>query len=600
MYARYFGLNEKPFSIAPDPRFLFQSRRHEEALAHLIYGVKEAGGFIQLTGEVGTGKTTLTRVLLDRLPEKVQVAMILNPRLTVREFLQNICTELAIRWWEKRPEEAQTSHLIDSLNKHLLKAHAQGRRVVLIIDEAQNLDAELLEQLRLLTNLETSERKLLQIILIGQPELRQTLARTDLRQLAQRITGRYHLDPLNREETGQYIRHRLKIAGATRQLFTDGAISEIHRLSQGVPRLINVICDRALLGAYAQEHAIVDRRLVRKAASEVQGHEIGSAASPWLKVAAGLVTVALVAAAAWQVTPRETLAHIPVLGKWAAPVDTVNTEPARDNELAPLRQQQGVAAGAGASLASGATSPRKPNGQAEAAAANATSSYANVPLPAPTAGPETIATTDLGDLLPGMRAYTDNNSAFSALFDLWDKRYVAGAARACTQAERQGLKCLFQRGSWNHLVTLNTPAILSLTDGNGVDHQVVLAEVIDEERAILRIGGESHPVSVRQLNNFWFGDSLLLWRPPEGADRLLAPGARGAGVRWLREGLGKLQIEAGGANDPTLYDDSLVEGVRQFQRNYGLRVDGIAGERTLVKLQAVLTETGVPVLSQDG
>ncbi|NNF52593.1 MAG: AAA family ATPase, partial [Gammaproteobacteria bacterium] len=250
MYAQYFGLNEKPFSIAPDPRYLYQSERHAEALAHLLYGVQEAGGFIQLTGEVGTGKTTLTRVLLNRLPLDVDVAMILNPRLSVREFLLNICEELQLDW----PDESRSlKDLIDTLNKHLLKSHAEGRRVVLIIDEAQNLDADLLEQLRLLTNLETNERKLLQIILIGQPELRQTLARSDLRQLAQRITGRYHLDPLTREQTQSYIRHRLQVAGASRDIFTPGAVREVHRLSEGVPRLINVICDRALLGAYGQE-----------------------------------------------------------------------------------------------------------------------------------------------------------------------------------------------------------------------------------------------------------------------------------------------------------------------------------------------------------
>ena len=268
MYAQYFGLNEKPFSIAPDPRYLYQSDRHAEALAHLLYGVEEAGGFIQLTGEVGTGKTTLTRVLLNRLPVNVEVAMILNPRLSVKEFLQNISEELQLDW---AASADSVKELIDGLNAHLLRAHAAGRRVVLIIDEAQNLDADLLEQIRLLTNLETTERKLLQIILIGQPELRQTLARADLRQLAQRITGRYHLDPLNRNETEAYIRHRLQVAGASREIFSPGAVREIHRLSGGVPRLINVICDRALLGAYGKEKATVNVRLAREAAGEVMG-----------------------------------------------------------------------------------------------------------------------------------------------------------------------------------------------------------------------------------------------------------------------------------------------------------------------------------------
>ena len=207
---------------------------------------------------------------------------------------------------------------------------------------------------------------------------------------------------------------------------------------------------------------------------------------------------------------------------------------------------------------------------------------------------------DLSELLSTSRELTNNNTAFFELFRIWDKAYVPGPTRACTQASTQGLKCLFQRGSWNHLVTLNIPAILSLTDRAGNDHQVVLSGILDEDRVMLRIGGSSYPVSTSQLNDMWFGDSLLLWRPHAGADRLLGPGARGAGVLWLRDGLGKLAASPPPTvSDPALYDESLSEQVRNFQRDYGLRVDGIAGERTLVKLQALLRETGVPLLAKD-
>ncbi|HEY8536890.1 MAG TPA: AAA family ATPase, partial [Vicinamibacterales bacterium] len=205
MYTEFFGLNEKPFSITPDPRYLYLSRRHADALAHLIYGISESGGFIQLTGEVGTGKTTLIRCLLEQLPEKAEIALILNPQLSSRDFLENICEELRVPY----PEEASARELIAALNGYLLKAHAEGRRVVLIVDEAQTLGPELLEQVRLLTNLETPTQKLLQIILIGQPELRDLLARPEMRQIAQRVTGRYHLEPLTRAETAPYVRHRL-------------------------------------------------------------------------------------------------------------------------------------------------------------------------------------------------------------------------------------------------------------------------------------------------------------------------------------------------------------------------------------------------------
>ena len=269
MYTSFFGLNEKPFSITPDPRYLFMSERHGEALAHLVYGVTESGGFIQLTGEVGTGKTTLVRtLLLNRMPDNADVAVVLNPQLSVLEFLATICEELHIDVLHNKGSiKAQT----DALNRHLLKAHSEGRRTILIVDEAQNLSPAVLEQVRLLTNLETAKQKLLQIILIGQPELRELLARNDLRQLAQRITGRYHLEPLTREETAHYIEHRLKVAGALGEVFDGGAKKETFRLSQGVPRLINVICDRALLGAYSRESRRVDRRLIRRAAAEVRG-----------------------------------------------------------------------------------------------------------------------------------------------------------------------------------------------------------------------------------------------------------------------------------------------------------------------------------------
>ncbi len=251
MYTSFFGLQEKPFAITPDPRYLYLSERHAEALAHLLYGINEAGGFIQLTGEVGTGKTTVIRSLLEQLPGHAEVALILNPRITPAEFLLTICEELHLPVVEGHRES--TKALMDLLGHYLLDAHARGRRVVLIVDEAQNLSFETLEQVRLLTNLETATTKLLQIILIGQEELRTLLEQPDLRQLAQRITGRYHLSPLSRDETAGYVKHRMRVAGATAEAFTPSALREIHRLSGGIPRVINVVCDRALLGAFTRE-----------------------------------------------------------------------------------------------------------------------------------------------------------------------------------------------------------------------------------------------------------------------------------------------------------------------------------------------------------
>jgi general secretion pathway protein A len=299
MYASFFGLNEKPFSITPDPRYLFLSERHAEALAHLVYGINEAGGFIQLTGEVGTGKTTVVRSLLAQAPKHAEIALILNPRMTPAEFLLAICEELGISVDQR--SEGSLKDLVDLLSFHLLKAHAEGKRIVLVVDEAQNLSVEVLEQVRLLTNLETETQKLLQIILIGQPELRELLDRTELRQLAQRITGRYHLDPLSGDEASAYVRHRLRVAGATREVFANGALREIQRLSGGVPRLINIISDRALLGAFTEDRHLVSASVVRRAAGEVFGRSVHPRWLPW---AAGSAVGAIAVVSAVLLLPR--------------------------------------------------------------------------------------------------------------------------------------------------------------------------------------------------------------------------------------------------------------------------------------------------------
>ncbi len=269
MYWEYFGFEENPFSISPDPRYLYMSKRHQEALAHLVYGIGEAGGFVLLSGEVGTGKTTICRSVIEQLPDNVDLAFVLNPRLNDVELLATICDEMAVPYPRSDPS---LKVLVDRLNEHLLRAHAIGRQPVLLIDEAQNLDPKVLEQIRLLTNLETNKRKLLQIVLIGQPELNELLAQPDLRQLDQRITARYHLRPLTPQETGGYIRHRLQVGGAPTDIFSEAAIRRIFRATGGIPRLINTLCDRCLLGAYAENKHKVDAKLVKSAAKEVITH----------------------------------------------------------------------------------------------------------------------------------------------------------------------------------------------------------------------------------------------------------------------------------------------------------------------------------------
>lgn len=327
MYTHYFSLTQAPFSIAPDPRYLFMSDRHREALAHLLFGVGSGGGFVLLTGEIGAGKTTVCRCFLEQIPENCELAYIFNPRLSVGELLQSVCEEFHIAL---PSAPASIKAYVDAINRYLLECHAQGKNNVLIIDEAQNLSPDVLEQLRLLTNLETSERKLLQVILIGQPELRTMLARPELEQLAQRVIARYHLGSLSEQETGSYIAHRLAVAGASGAAPFPAALTPlVHRLTRGVPRRINLLCDRALLGAYVENAHQVTRSILRKAAAEVFADQAPAApARRRLALVAGtLMAGAAISAAAWQLLPRQSASPAPA--KVAAPAApaTVTTVP---------------------------------------------------------------------------------------------------------------------------------------------------------------------------------------------------------------------------------------------------------------------------------
>lgn len=329
MYEQFYGFRERPFSITPDPRFVFLSHRHQDALAHLLYGIGRggSGGFVQLTGEVGTGKTTLCRLLLERLPEHTHVALILNPLLSPVELMRAVCRELGVAVDD---EEASLDRLGQRLNERLLAIHASGERAVLIIDEAQAMSRDALEQVRLLTNLETATDKLLQVILLGQPELRETLAQPSLRQLAQRITARYHLAPLSRAETAEYVRHRVRVAGAPRCPFTPAALRTLHHVSGGVPRLINIVADRALMAGFVRESERVTPHLVRLAASEVIDGEAESGGRRWLRYLTAVTVLALLAVGAGMLWGLFSLNPEPVPGEpqpvWEALLEEVSDD----------------------------------------------------------------------------------------------------------------------------------------------------------------------------------------------------------------------------------------------------------------------------------
>jgi general secretion pathway protein A len=539
MYRSFYGLAEKPFAITPDPRYLFLGGRHAEALAHLVYGITEAGGFIQLTGEVGTGKTTIIRSLLAKQPDNSEIALILNPRMEPAEFLLTICEELGILV----PDDAVGSvkELVDILNRYLLRAHAAGRRVVLVVDEAQNLAPELLEQVRMLTNLETETQKLLQIILIGQPELRDVLARNDLRQLAQRITGRYHLEPLTRSESASYVKHRLRIAGAKSDIFTTGALRELYRTSGGVPRLLNIIGDRALLGGYSEDRHEISAAMVRKAAGEVFDRHI---LAPWWPWVLGGATALLVAGALY--------------------VGSSLWQRERDPAV-----EQGAASRQGSAV------PQTP---------------AVVPPQAVSAKPE----ASLGALLSS--ASPDDDAAWDRLFTLWSARYLNDGPQPCDQAVRQGLECLQQKGSTALLRQFNRPAILHLADDAGAARAVVLQR-LDADRAQVQVGWSVRDVPLAELERRWNGRFTLLWRPSQLDTRDLSMGMRGEPVRDLRARLRQWSGLPPESPPGDFYDAALETLVQQFQRQNGLAVNGIAGLETQALLDAALAASGTPLLA---
>ena len=564
MYLSFFGLNEKPFAITPDPRYLYLSQRHAEALAHLLYGITEAGGFVQLTGEVGTGKTTIVRKLLAQTPKNAEIALILNPRMTATEFLLTICEEIGIGV----PDSATQSRkdLVDILNQYLLRAHANGQRVVVVVDEAQNLAPEVLEQVRLLTNLETNTQKLLQIILIGQPELRELLGRNELRQLAQRVTGRYHLNPLSNEETAAYVRHRLRVAGATSDIFTATALREIYRLSVGVPRVINIICDRALLGAYSMDRHRVTSNLVRHAASEVFGRRFTPYWMPWALTGATAVALAMAVVALLEFQPWNSSPNAAVAVAKAADKGPPTAALARV-----------------ADAASGDVHRVSGAGQAAADSAGLDSQSSVKP------------SATVKEALASHSGATDTDSAFGTLFSLWGMQYVKGGVDPCTQASKQGLECLMQKGSFGQLRLYNRPAILMLNDDAGGSHQVVLRR-LDDDRAHLELGGTQTDVSIADLSRYWLGDFVMLWHPPTAQVKSLALGMKGDEVRWLRDSLQRVQGTHTDAPVSDVFDADLSKLVRDFQRDHRLVVDGIAGVQTQIVLATAVASPDSPLL----
>ncbi len=567
MYAPYFGLKHEPFSIAPDPRYLFMSERHREALAHLLYGVKGgAGGFVLLTGEIGAGKTTVCRCLLEQIPKRCNVAYIFNPKLTALELLKTVCDEFHIPVTHEGVGAPTVKDYTDPLNRFLLDTHAVGQNNVLIIDEAQNLSAATLEQLRLLTNLETSERKLLQIVLIGQPELRTMLQRPELEQLAQRVIARYHLEALSEPETVKYLRHRLAVAGLTTALpFSKRAMLRIHHRARGVPRRINLLADRAMLGAYAEGAPRIDERIVDKAAAEVFGREerLGALrrAAPWgLGVAGGALLAGLAAFAFW---PHD--AALPIVA-------------AASN-----------ASGAAARAASGTVAKQTPVA-ASAAAATAAATAASATPPTP------IFLTPAEVSVRAAATTRSEADAWRELAPLWGLVLPEGTADPCAAVQRAQWQCFRSASAGLPLIRqLDRPGLITLRDFSGRTVPALLTG-LSEQGATLRLGNETVQVKLVSLANVWLGDFATYWRAPDGYPGVVADGARGPAVDWLATQLAQWR----GENPPVApqrFDAAMRARVQAFQLAQGIKADGRAGPTTFMQLARAAGSTREPRLT---
>lgn len=617
MYEKFFGLKENPFSIAPDPRYLYMSEKHRDALAHLLYGIEREGGVVVLTGEVGTGKTTLCRYFLQKIPDNVELAFILHPRLTARELLSAICDEFGI----VVTETFNTKSLVDAIHDFLLKKHAQGVHLALLIDEAQNLAPDVLEQLRLLTNLETDRKKLLQIILLGQPELRDLLARENLRQLAQRVTARYHLDALSRVDVKAYVSYRLSVAGCSRPIFTDAALKKVYQLSGGIPRLINLIADRALLGAYSEHQDKVTPDLVKQASKEV-GFLAFQEKPPfwkqetvlWNAAFGGMIVGSLVLiAVALSMKHRQPLAppavaeaarlavgdHTADAVTGADPVNAAETEPAAATPIESPTEESGGDIDARTMNDNPGTDSASAAAIMQADAPSGLLSESELTLHDQDTL-ERVAAARLGRYKP-----RDENTyrAYRSLMQAWSVSPLPSASElACQYVELRGLRCLHREGNWRGVIQLDRPVILRLLNDEGVAFHATLLELSASGEARLELDGRELITDLGELDQRWDGDYSLLYRLPPYESPVIKPGAIQDQAAWLNQQLDTVReqlLRSGKSriDDLPAYDASLKDRVRWFQALAGLEQDGVAGALTLINLNSWVGE-GVPRLTR--
>ncbi len=551
-YTSHFGLKTIPFALSPDPNFLYLSTQHREALEHLVQGVDEGSGLILLTGEVGTGKTTLCYRLVNQLADSFDAALLSNPCLTPQELLAAIFDKLHLHY----NDSFTIKDFTDILDNYLVTAESVGRKTVLIIDEAQNLTVEVLEQIRLLSNIED---RLLRIVLVGQPELKKILKQKNLRQLSQRITASYHLKPLSYNELRAYIHHRLTVSGAESEFFSKSAARYIYRYTQGIARLTNVICDKALLNAYVANKQQVDVSAVRKAIQKVQV-ESPAHRSPWGWTSAILGIVVLLGGLIWWATYSQIMSAQPTL---ETPIQTeiLHTEEL-ENSTDLVHDPLTIMANANEVV------------------------IVDEVEPAVTNEPEEVELT-LINILQNEGIPSNTQAAFETLFQLWGENYnnLTGNT-ACERALTKGLACVYQTGKWKDIQNYNRPAVIELVTEIGEQHHAVITQ-IQGDLVTLNFDGKIFDFTRQQIDDYWLGQFLLLWLPPSIPTPILRAGITHDDVRWVRKRLNILENkQVADADLSAKFDTDLRRRIVQFQRQQRLLIDGIIGEQTMLLLDS--------------
>ncbi|MBV1871305.1 MAG: AAA family ATPase [Gammaproteobacteria bacterium] len=566
MYTEYFGLKEKPFSITPNPRYLYMSEQHQDALAHLLYGIQEGEGFVLLTGDIGTGKTTICRCLLEQMPDHVEVAYIFNPKLSAQELLLSICDEFRIPLGQGN-SDTSTKQAIDKINGHLLKQHRNNRHCVLIIDEAQNLSVDVLEQIRLLTNLETNSKKLLQIILIGQPELRTAFQRPELEQLAQRITARFHIGPLSLPELENYLQHRVHVAGGSkRPLFTKSAIKTLHKLTRGIPRLINTVSDRALLATYVSTQNQVTKKEIQTAATEILNVPLPSRTFPGLHgkrsiLGFTLAATVVIALISFFITPGLKFpeggfnAITPQIAKHSS-VNNAHSVPLSGTLQRPLSIHE--------TRSPAHNTPEITDQSVQIAPATPFASNTV------TSELETIPIEQL------------TLAARQALLARWNiDTQLKPGDDFCLIAEHHSLRCFQGKQSLEYLIKLNRPAVIRLVNSNGEPYVATINKVARQE-AQLFVSGNNQLISLEQLKSAWTGRFELLWRPPFQYSEAIDANSSAQSIQWFRETL-NIASSKPSTNIP-IFIAPIDKQIRLFQKETGLEPDGLAGPETIITI----------------